>query len=144
MEFLIGLIQTVYPQDQEKDWQGGFINPPSQDELQSAMLVHEAYFNLFGQRPRFMQDLTMSEKEKPSQKPISALIIDAPGGNTLKHNTDFFNKRGNINALCPACAAMSLFALQAFAPAGGQGHANIFAWGAVLCPRWLRVESLMI
>ncbi|WP_415712683.1 type I-E CRISPR-associated protein Cse1/CasA, partial [Maridesulfovibrio sp.] len=44
----------------------------------------------------------------------------------------FFNKRGNINALCPACAAMSLFALQAFAPAGGQGQRTSLRGGGPL------------
>ncbi|WP_319778106.1 type I-E CRISPR-associated protein Cse1/CasA [Maridesulfovibrio sp.] len=132
MEFLIGLIQTVYPPDQEKDWQGGFINPPSQDELQSAMLVHEAYFNLFGQRPRFMQDLTMSEKEKPKEWPASFLLIDGPGENTFTENKDFFVKRGLIESLCPACAATALLTLQQFSPSGGQGHMTSIRGGGPL------------
>ncbi|WP_320171110.1 type I-E CRISPR-associated protein Cse1/CasA [Maridesulfovibrio sp.] len=132
MEFLIGLIQTVRPPDQEKDWLHGFTNPPAQDDLQSAMLAYESYFNLFGERPRFMQDLTMSEADKPARNNVSALLIDAPGGNTLKLNTDFFNKRGQVESLCPACAAMSLFTLQAFAPSGGKGHRTSLRGGGPL------------
>lgn len=132
MEFLIGLVQTVFPPDQEKDWQDGLLNSPTQDELRSAMLAHEAYFNLFGQRPRFMQDLTMSEKDKPARNNVSALLIDAPGGNTLKQNTDFFNKRGQVESICPDCAAMSLLTLQSFAPAGGKGHRTSLRGGGPL------------
>ena len=74
----------------------------------------------------------MSDKDKPARNEITALLIDAPGGSTLKHNTDFFVKRGLVTNLCPACAAMSLYTLQAFSPAGGKGHRTSMRGGGPL------------
>ncbi|NJB67909.1 CRISPR system Cascade subunit CasA [Desulfobaculum xiamenense] len=122
MEFLVGLLQTVRPPARRKDWLAQLRQPPSPDELRQAMRPHVPFFELFGQRPLFLQDLTLEAPAKAKDfSDISALLIDSPGENTLKNNGDFFVKRGRVNALCPACAAMALFTMQAFAPAGGAG-----------------------
>ncbi|MDE9520027.1 type I-E CRISPR-associated protein Cse1/CasA, partial [Xenorhabdus bovienii] len=53
---------------------------------------------------------------------ISGLLIEAPGANTLKLNTDHFIKRGQCEVVSPEMAAIALFTLQINAPAGGVGH----------------------
>lgn len=122
MEFLVGLLQTVRPPEKRREWRLLLDAPPTPDELREAMRPYEPFFNLFGQRPLFMQDYTLEKPKKPADfTDIAALLIDSPGGNTIKHNGDFFVKRGRVNALCPTCAAMATFTMQAFAPAGGAG-----------------------
>ena len=53
--------------------------------------------------------------------PVGALLIDTPGANALRKNTDLFVKRGRIEVLSRAAAAIGLFTLSAYAPAGGAG-----------------------
>lgn len=132
LEFLIGLMQTAYAPEQEKDWRELLKKPPLNKDLKAAMQAHEPYFNLLGDHPRFMQDLIMSNADKPSENGIAALLMDSPGANTLKQNTDFFVKRGRVDSLCPSCAAMALFTLQAFAPSGGKGHRTSLRGGGPL------------
>ncbi|WP_316897548.1 type I-E CRISPR-associated protein Cse1/CasA [Pseudodesulfovibrio indicus] len=132
MEFLVGVFQTAMPPDQVSDWREWLEKPPSPGTIQKRLAPHEPYFNLFGERPRFMQDLTLSEKEKPARNGAGALLIDSPGGNTLKQGLDFFVKRGRVENLCPACAGAALFTLQAFAPSGGKGHRTSLRGGGPL------------
>nr|WP_235263706.1 type I-E CRISPR-associated protein Cse1/CasA [Nitrincola sp. A-D6] len=70
--------------------------------------------------PLFMQDFDLLAEVEAS--PLSGLLIEAPGGNTLKHNTDHFIKRGLCDRASLPMAAIALFTLQINAPAGGQGH----------------------
>uniref|UniRef100_UPI0025DEE20B type I-E CRISPR-associated protein Cse1/CasA n=1 Tax=Psychrobacter sp. TaxID=56811 RepID=UPI0025DEE20B len=70
---------------------------------------------------RFMQDLDDLASVK-SINPVAGLLIEAPGGNTLKLNKDFFIKRDKVNQLSLPMAAMALFTLQINAPSGGVGH----------------------
>ena len=74
---------------------------------------------LDGPGPRFQQDLSGLDDEPV---PVSALFIDSPGANALRKNTDLFVKRGRIAVLSRAAAAIGLFTLQAYAPAGGAGN----------------------
>jgi CRISPR system Cascade subunit CasA len=53
---------------------------------------------------------------------IETLLIDAPGVQTLKKNADHFVKRDAVTTMSRATAAMALFTLQSFAPAGGAGN----------------------
>src|SRR5699024_10547476 len=67
----------------------------------------------------FMQDLDPLEEARIA--PVSGLLIDAPGANGIKNNTDFFVKRGQAQQLCADCAALALYTIQANGPAGGAG-----------------------
>lgn len=120
MEFLIGLVQTALSPNKKtlKAMKKGEISGAN---LQKAFSPLEPYFNLFGDRPRFMQDFLLSEKDCKAPSAIQSLLIDSPGSNTIKNNGDFFVKRGGIQHMCPACTAMALITMQNFAPAGGAG-----------------------
>ena len=48
--------------------------------------------------------------------PVSGLLIDSPGANTLRKNADLFAKRGRAGTLSRTAAAMALYTLQTFAP----------------------------
>ncbi|MGG2362666.1 type I-E CRISPR-associated protein Cse1/CasA, partial [Salmonella enterica] len=60
------------------------------------------------------------------------LLIESPGANTLKKNLDHFVRRGRVEVLAPAAAAMALFTLQTFAPSGGAGHRTSLRGGGPL------------
>jgi CRISPR system Cascade subunit CasA len=130
IQFLIGLLQTCFAPQNSQEWRQELRLPPPPGDLRIAFLTVTPSFNLDGEGPRFMQDLTLSEEvagleakaQEDRVKPIADILIDIPTGKTLRDNTDFFVKRGYIEALCPACAGTALFTMQTNAPSGGQGH----------------------
>lgn len=132
MEFLVGLLQTTFAPRDMRTRDRMIENPPEPEALREAFMAHEPYFNLLGERPRFLQDLTMGEADKPVRNKVVSLFIEQPGNNALKGNTDLFVKRDQVNTVCPACAAAALYTLQAFAPAGGRGKRTSMRGGGPL------------
>lgn len=123
LELLIGLVQTALPPKNDTDWLQGFAKPPTPGILEKAFAPLIPFFNLFGDRPCFLQDLMLTEAEAKTPSPIAALLMDSPGENATRHNGDFFIKRDQPpESLCPACAAAALFTMQAYAPSGGAGY----------------------
>ncbi len=120
-QFLIGLLQTAFAPENLKEWRRWWLEPPDVETLEQAFTPYERAFDIFSSvgEPAFMQDLTLDEGE---EKEIAALLIEAPGGKTLRDNQDHFVKRGVIEKLSPQAAALALFTLQINAPSGGKGH----------------------
>ncbi|MBN2701189.1 MAG: type I-E CRISPR-associated protein Cse1/CasA [Methylothermaceae bacterium] len=137
-QFLIGLLQTAFALRNDDEWEQYLEKPPSMEALQEAFAKVSHAFQLNGDGPRFMQDFDPLENRlndsqlKNATKPIGALLIDAPGDQTLRNNADHFIKRGHAEALCPACAATALFTLQTNAPSGGAGHRTSIRGGGPL------------
>lgn len=129
-QFLIGLIQTIYPPKDDTEWDDRFTDPPSPEELKKATDKIDFAFDLFGEEVRFMQDISIIDESSATD--ISSLFIDSPGENTVKENKDHFVKRNTINCLCPNCAAVGLFTLQTNSPSGGQGHLTSIRGGGPL------------
>ncbi|MCG6658855.1 type I-E CRISPR-associated protein Cse1/CasA [Halomonas campisalis] len=119
-QWLIGLLQTALPPEDHDDWLDRLAEPPSIEELDAAFAPLAAAFELDGDGPRFMQDRDPLEDAKPTS--VSGLLIDSPGANGLKLNTDHFVKRGRVETVCPDCAALALFTMQINAPSGGAGY----------------------
>lgn len=119
-QWLIGLLQTAMPPSSHEAWVKRLGNQPSSEQLAANMAPLAAAFRLFGDGPVFMQDLDTLEETKPV--PVAGLLIDSPGANGIKLNTDHFVKRGRVEVICPDCAAIALFTLQINAPSGGAGH----------------------
>ena len=119
-EFLIGLLSTTAALPNDDEWAGWWLSPPAPDILKErfATVIHA--FDLDGPGPRFLQDLDPLGDAKESD--AAALLIDAPGAQTLRNNADLFVKRGGAPVLCRAAAAMALFTLSTYAPSGGAGH----------------------
>ncbi len=129
MEFLIGLLQTTAAPQDTNQWGAWLEQPPEPETLQQMFLPFARAFELIGEPPLFMQDFDSIEGEP---KPVSALLIDAPGAKSVKDHTDHFIKGGLINKLCPGCAATALFTLQSYAPSGGVGHRTSLRGGGPL------------
>ncbi|WP_425219733.1 type I-E CRISPR-associated protein Cse1/CasA [Ralstonia solanacearum] len=118
-QFLIGLLQTAYAPADQDEWRERWHQPPDLAALKAAFAPYLDAFELAGKGPAFMQDFDLPEAE---QTEVAALLIDAPGGKTVRDNLDHFVHRGVVEALCPICAATALFTLQINAPSGGVGH----------------------
>ena len=130
MQFFIGLAQTEFAPGNDREWRNAFTNPPSPEEIDLALAKDADAFNLDGPGPRFMQDL--DELADGKQLTANALLIEEPGGNTLKENKDHFIKRGRVQTCCLPCAATTLLTLQLNAPAGGAGHRTSLRGGGPL------------
>jgi CRISPR system Cascade subunit CasA len=129
-ELLIGLLAMVAPPFDTSDWAELWAEPLSPDELAEKLTGIAFAFNLDGDGPRCLQDI--DPLADSDEKPISALLIDAPGENAEKKNTDLFVKRAPAQGLCPAYAAAALVTLQTYAPAGGQGNRTSMRGGGPL------------
>lgn len=119
MQFGIGLLTTCAPLADSLDWSGLFKAPPDRATLHKWFESHAVVFKYEGDGPRFMQDLSL---DNPPDVGIASLLIDSPGENAVKNNSDHFVKRGRINHVCPHCAVTALLTLQINAPAGGAGN----------------------
>jgi CRISPR system Cascade subunit CasA len=122
IQFLIGLLQTTCGPDSPRTWREWRRDPPTSEDLCAKFQPVAYAFELDKDGPRFMQDRKLRLEGVRDATPISALLIDMPGENTIQRNTDHFIKRGGIEKLCSICTAISLFTLQTNAPLGGQGH----------------------
>lgn len=120
-QFAIGLLQTTTPVDNVIEWRSAFSNPPGGGTLTEWFQPCETALEFDGDGARFMQDFDLRAKDGEPLG-IGSLLIEAPGENTLKNNSDHFIKRGVVNRLCPCCVALALFTLQVNAPAGGAGN----------------------
>lgn len=122
LEFLIGLL-SVACRERAADpggWDEWWHEPPSPDELDACFAPFASAFMFDADGPRFMQDFEAGLASAPV--PVASLLIDAPGANTLRKNRDLFVKRGRIGLMSRSSAAIALFTLQTFAPAGGAGN----------------------
>jgi CRISPR system Cascade subunit CasA len=128
-EFLIGLLSTACWQQVIEGWEGWWAEPPDAAELDACFAPFRHAFVLDGPGPRFLQDQTELDGERV---PVGALLIDSPGANALRKNIDLFVKRGRIEVLSRAAAAMGLFTLSAYAPSGGAGHRTSLRGGGPL------------
>ena len=88
MQFLIGIVQTVFAPEDEIDWDDYYEEPPSEAELQTKLDTVKEAFYLDGDGVRFMQDTSIQEKK--NLKPIEEIIFGAPGDSTKSKNSDFF------------------------------------------------------
>lgn len=119
LEFLIGLLATVCPPPDHEAWVEGWTTPPDVAALDAAFAPFAPAFVLDGKGPRFMQDF---EDVVAKSEPLERLLIEAPGESTVKKNTDLLVKRDLYLRFSRATAAMALYTLQSWAPAGGAGN----------------------
>lgn len=119
-QLLIGLLQTAFAPANRKEWLRLWQEPPTGEDLEAALAPFRGAFELLGEGAQFMQDRDPLEDAREAS--VASLLIEAPGEQGLKFNTDHFVKRGIGEAMCPACAAMGLFTKQITGPAGGTGY----------------------
>lgn len=129
-EFLIGLVQTTFGPEEERDWENLALDRPSEKALADAFAPFAEAFDLDHPDRPFMQETGLDDSEPEA---IGGLLIDAPGEATIKANKDHFVKREKANAtLCAPCAALALLTIQAFSPAGGRGTKTSLRGGGPL------------
>jgi CRISPR system Cascade subunit CasA len=119
-QFAIGLLQTVFAPKDKYDWHEIYEKAPGEAVLQQVFNTVAHAFNVTGDGPLFMQDYQLLENQQPTT--VSGLLIEAPGANGIKLNTDHFIKRGIGEVMSLEMAVLALFTLQLNAPAGGAGH----------------------
>lgn len=128
-ELMIGLLSTACFREVVDVWADWWQEPPEAGVLDDRFASVEQAFLLDGSGSRFLQDL---EELDGDPVPAAALLIDSPGANALRKNIDLFVKRGRVSVLSRPAAAIALFALNAFAPAGGAGHRTSLRGGGPL------------
>lgn len=129
IQFLIGLLQTAWAPENDIEWGRAYEQPPTSDTLREACQRYRDAFEFDGASARFLQDLTLRD-EVP--RDIAALLIDEPGGQTLRENRDLFIKRDQYPALGMTAAIAALITLQTNAPSGGKGHRTSLRGGGPL------------
>ena len=129
LEMLIGMLASFCPPEDDAAWLDWWHNPPTEAELKARFAPFAPTFILDGEGPRFLQDM---EDFAGEPVPVERLLIDAPGENTVKRNTDLLVKRDRIPTIGRPSAAIALYALQAFAPSGGAGHRTSLRGGGPL------------
>lgn len=142
VQFLVGLLQTTLAPKRPGDWKRRCEKPPAADALREAFDPVADAFELLGDGPRFLQDLTLDDEGDLEELAIEKLLIEAPGENTRKLGKDHFVKAGRVEALCRPCAAAALLTLQINAPSGGQGHRTGLRGGGPLSTLVLDSRSL--
>jgi CRISPR system Cascade subunit CasA len=129
-EFLIGLMFIGLAPRNEDDWAELFEAPPTAQTLEAKLTPFISAFDFDGNGPRAYQDFDDLAAQEP--KPLSGLLIDAPGDNALRNNSDLFIKRDGVNTLCLAYAVAALITLQTYALSGGKGHRTSMRGGGPL------------
>jgi CRISPR system Cascade subunit CasA len=130
IQFLVGLLQTVYAPKDQSQWEDMLVQPPAPEGIQGRTEKVAFAFEMFGDGPRFMQDTSLGRDS--SQADVSALFIESPGENTEKFRKDFFVKRNQIKTISAETAAVALFCFQTNSPSGGQGHLTSLRGGGPL------------
>jgi CRISPR system Cascade subunit CasA len=118
-EFVIGVMAVAFPLLEKGDWPPLWRKPPGRADVEAALSPLRPAFFLTGEGPRFLQEFDGIDGD---EKPIEALLIDTPGENGQKKNADLLTHRRRYEMLGLPAAAMALYALQQFAPAGGAGN----------------------
>lgn len=150
VQFLIGLLQTTCTPNTEDEWWDWREQPPTSEELKAQFETVGFAFELEGDGPRFMQDITLgpadfvkksknkkssdanSRDQEEGQAPIANLFIEAPGKITNDENRDHFVKRDFVKKLCPHCVSAALFTLQINSPGRGAGYRTSLRGGGPL------------
>ena len=96
-EFLIGLLATTAAPEDEEAWEDWWFAPPAPGVLEARFESAVDSLDLDGPGPRFLQD--RDPLDGAEEKAVAALLIDAPGAQTLRNNADLFVKRGGAQVL---------------------------------------------
>ncbi|MEI7254005.1 type I-E CRISPR-associated protein Cse1/CasA [Dickeya dadantii] len=115
-QLLIGLLQTAYspPDDDawEDIWHGGLGKGWAKA---LAPLAPALWFGAKAKKPAFMQ---YGVGPAGKVRPIADLLVNAAGEQPLTFNRQHVLTHGPVEAICPHCAVLALYARQSHAPSG--------------------------
>lgn len=131
-EFLIGLLTAALAPANDDEWIARFRDPPTAGEIASSLDGLPDAFKLDGDGPRVFQDLAAADFDNADVVSIDRMLIESPGEQGVKYNTDLFIKRNRTAQLGRPAAAMALITLQTYAPSGGSGHRTSLRGGGPL------------
>ena len=128
LEFLIGLVQTVFTPKDSTEWEEIYEAGCSPEALREKMLTERDAFYLDGDGPRFMQDKSVVDDpdfdEMQDLVSLADLFVDREKGDKkLNEEPKMFCKAIGPLVMNRPSSAMGLIALQYFAPGGGAGNA---------------------
>ena len=129
LELCVGLVSLALDIRNEDDWRDRWRSPPDSTELREELAPFVHAFWLDGDGPRAFQDL---EQLDGNSSPIEALLMDSPGNEGQRKNSDLLTHRGRYERLGLPAAAIALYTLQAYAPAGGAGNRTSMRGGGPL------------
>jgi CRISPR system Cascade subunit CasA len=124
-EFLIGLLTVAFMVENETEWEALWEKPPSEVELQAKLDALPGAFDLDGDGPRFMQDLSAADLAAQPVEPIQDLLVNAK-------NSGLFMKPNVVGAMGRPAAAMALLTMQTYSTAGGRGYRTSVRGGGPL------------
>ena len=130
LQFLIGLLQTASAPKDESSWRKR-IKPPPPQTLREEFSAFHAAFDLFGDGPRFMQEVSLQASD-PTDLAVERLLLEVPGEQTVEQNADVFVKRRSDGGLSLRAASAALITLQLNAPSGGRGFRTSLRGGGPL------------
>ena len=137
-EFLIGLLSTAVAPASDAAWRDLWEAPPEPEDLDKAFGRVAGRFHLNGAGVRFMQDLEPFEDADERNKPMrsaSALLLNAPGNQTLLKRTDIFVRGDTDGVYSLPAAAIALYTHQLFASSAGVGYRTSIRGGGPLTTR---------
>jgi CRISPR system Cascade subunit CasA len=108
-EFAIGVTTLALRPIWETDWLGHWRAAPDRSSLAAALVPFHHAFALDGEGPRFLQEFGGLSGAVTR---IEALLIDSPGANGQKKNSDLLTHRNRYPVLGLPAAAMALYTLQ--------------------------------
>lgn len=121
-EFLIGLLAAALEPADEDAWLALWHNPPTPEQISDRLATLPDAFDLTAAGPAFLQDLDRDALQDADPSRPEQLLLDAPGDQGVRLNTDLFVKRQPEARFGRPVAAMALLTLQTYAPSGGKGH----------------------
>lgn len=127
LELMIGLVYLADPPTSRRDRNERQLTP---DQLRTKMQHLIPAFNLMGDGPLFMQEY--GGFDGGSMNDPAMLFIDNAGASTIKKNADLMVHDGRYGPLSLPMAAMALYTMQSFAPAGGAGNRTSMRGGGPL------------
>ncbi|MCS6808958.1 MAG: type I-E CRISPR-associated protein Cse1/CasA [Bacteroidota bacterium] len=119
-QFLIGLYQTAFAPETEKEWRYDYQHPPTPDELKKLFEQYKEFFWLDGDGKRFMQD--KSAQEKGEKSVMNQLLLDAPDKSTSDKTKDHFIKKTTTQNMSREAVIPAIIAKQLHSPGVGTGY----------------------
>lgn len=118
-QLLIGIVQVAAPPEDDEHWRDLYNDPWDSEEFKKKVLSLEHCFEIDSDGPAFMQDFDL--KGNVAIETLRNLFISLPANDHFIPTNEQASKTEPMQ-IDPYWAAVALYTLQTFAPAGGRGQ----------------------